>query len=353
MMRVASARPIGPESGNIIWGSSTQVLTNSQSGIHPAKAANIQFTVVQEALKSIEFKVPERDINEQNKVVKFMGAHDSLEHFMTRPLLSQGSLLGLTIPRPLDHLKMSPLDMRLYEVLAVRYLYPEVRFIHAISQKMASKMASDGFLISRNERLLSQEECFADKNFTESCLYEKALKPVVSQIIEEVNTEHESDLVADVIYEQTLALIEKGGSNSVVYWEAYAIEAAESYEKTKTLGEMLLTCVNYPRRFFSWQLIGIGRCDRALKDELAQKGIRSEKIVSAVINNVVMNRFSPLQKALVSLSEDVLDRGIFCFSEECVEKKIRKRLDEWSMAGELTSEEKLKLTKALSIWWVD
>lgn len=353
MMRVASARPIGPESGNIIWSDNKVTTASLDSGLQNVSATNIQFSLVKEALRTVEFRAPQRDEREEKKVIKMMATHDSLEHFMTRPLLSQGSLLGLTIPMPFSHVKMSPLEKRLYEVLAVRYLYPEVRFIHALSQRMANKMASDGFLISRQRRVSAQEVCFEAKNYTEKCLYENALRPVIKEIVEEVNREYEGDLSSGAIYEQTLALIEKGGASSVVYWEAYSIEAAESYEMSKSLGELLISCVNYPRRFFSWQLIGIGRCDRAIKDELVQSGVRSEVVIDTIVKNVVMNSFSPLQKALVSLSEDILNRGVFCFSDDCIERKVLSRVNEWSFASELSSEERKRLSKAIATWWVE
>lgn len=347
MVRVVSARPLGPESGNIIWSDETPSHAVQKLSV---TIGDVEFSAIGHALKDLEFQAPRRNEAEQDRIQEIIAIHDSLEHLIARPMLSQGNSLGLSVPRP--NFEFNSLEKRLYEVLAVRYLYPEVRLIHALSQILAQKLGRDGFLIGREERLELQKDCFAQNQFSEECLYENGFKPLILNAVESVNNEHEASLKPEGIYQQVLGLLEKGGQQSVVYWDAFAADAAGVYAEKQSIGDLLVSCVSYPRRFFAWQLVGPGRCDEAIKERLAKEGVKSKVLVSEILNRI-MNPFSELQMALVSLSEEILNRGVLCFSDACVERKIDERISQWSYASELSASEKKALVKALAMWWLE
>ncbi len=349
MVRVVLARPLGPEAGNVMF--SDGALSTMSAKIQSLADEAIHFSEVQGALAKLEYRPTRGDENEQKRFIELMARHDSLEHFITRPMLSRGNLLGLSVPSPRTFKReFNSLEERLYEVLAIRYLYPEVRLIHGLSQRLANKLGRDSYILNRSQRLSAQKSCFSQDNYSEKCLYENGLKPVILAAVAAMNEEHDAKISGKAVYEEVLALIEKGGDESVVYKSAFVTDAANDYIEKVRLPETLMTCVNYPRSFFTWQLVSAGRCDVALEEELEQKGIQSEKVRAKIIRNLT-NGFSPLQLALVSLSEEVLNRGVFCMSDSCVVRKLRDRLNEWSSSHHFNSRELDELSEVLATWW--
>ena len=313
------------------------------------------FSRIDLALEYVERVSTNNDEEEHVKVLSLIDKFSSLEELMRGSLIisfrPQGALKW-SLPAP--EVNLSNKDRLVFQALATRYLYPEVRLVEALSVAIDNRVQEIGFLIGRQERKAAQKLCLEQKTMTEDCVLTEALKDVAKELSETVANEHDSQLPAEQLAQALKQLIEKSQSQSAFYREAFYGDTAKLFFDRVSAKSLVKVCLDYPQNFFAWELIGKKRCGKAIESHL-KKGVpfKVDAAVGELIVKELSNPFSEFQMMMVSLSEEVLNRGVFCYKSSCVERKLIERLNEWSFGSRFNGLEKTQMAVTLSKYWLE
>ena len=315
------------------------------------------FAKIDRALKALTHIETENDHREHQKVLQLLDKFSSLEELMRGSLTVKFSPLrnlGWSLPAP--EVNLEGKDKLVFEAIATRYLYPEVRLVEAISEAINDKVNNYGFVVSKSQRKAAQEICRSQKDLTESCLLKHAIELVSKDISEQVALDYQSEIPAPMLSEALLHLIDKGGATSVYYRDAFYGEVSSDFLKTKSTFSLIEVCLTVGESFFAWELVGEKHCSKALEKYLsdeAQVGVKLDSQVQAKVIKEFFNPFSEFQILMVSLSEDILNRGVLCYSQSCKRRKVLERLSEWSYANRFSNSQKRRLATLISKNWLE
>lgn len=319
------------------------------------------FSKIQQALNKIQLVSISDDQREHQRVFGLLKTFSSLEELMRGSLtLSWGSPLGrLGWSLPPTQISLGPKDESVFKALAIRYLYPEVRLVEALSEGLMQRVQKHGFVISRQQRVVAQNECLIQSDYTLDCVLNLSLKPVAAQLSEMVSQELGSTLPPQQLATELKSLIEQGGAQSALYVDAFVTSQSQQFLKSISTHELMMACLDGSESFFAWQIIGKRFCGTLFDErvfsnrESSVNKITIDPEVAQVVKDDLFNPFSELQILMVSLSEEVLNRGVLCRTASCKQRKVFGRLQEWTYKGRFTTKQKRDLAKAITKNWLE
>lgn len=284
------------------------------------------------------------------KVSLLISQYPTFESFLRGPLRFQ----NLTIPEP--KVSLTPKERRVYEVLAQATLYPETKALSEIIEAFRTKVESDGHIINLSERAPLQRECFKVGDYSLRCLYERAVEPKVQQLVgQSLGGEFSPHNQAiDIVSKEILKLILKRSSFLVMNHDSVMADSSHHWVARQSQVKLLLKCIQYPESFYVHELISQTRCRKALEEHLVKSSL--EKKAQSEIIEILFNPYGPFKRLVMSLSEELLNKGVLCFSTDsysCKYKRLNKRFDDWSQRGLFNSRERLLLIQGLSKNWIE
>lgn len=320
------------------------------------EAGPYDFTRIDLALKTIPVISITDESEEHDRVFALLDKFSSLEELMrgSLALIWNSSLgdLGWSLPRP--EITLSTKDRFVFNAIATRYLYPEVRLVEALSGLVSDRVERNGFLISRSEREAAQEQCQQQKDYTIKCVLKISVKAVAEEFSADLNKDYGSSLPAIKLERKLRQLIARGGSQSALYRDAFVADTTRNLVKLNRPFDLMMSCFDNVKGFFNWQIVGKRLCGPVIEEKYqSASDLVVDPEVAQVIINDIFNPFSRFQIYMVSLSEEVLNRGVFCRTQSCKERKLHERLDEWSYAGSFSKEQKRQLAKTMASKWLE
>jgi hypothetical protein len=304
------------------------------------------FSGLKTALEGIPMRVISGDRQENLKVLSILKSYDSFEEFLRGPIPKT----VFNIPR--SKVPLNKFEYQVYRVLAVQYLHPEYRLVFELSHLVNEQVAAGGWFISHFERGKAQDHCFKKNDFSEDCLLNIAFTPVIKEFVEKVNLKYASQLDLEDVTKEVLRLTKKKKSNSLYYREGFIADGAHFYQNKFSSGFHISLCISHPVSFRTWELIGSNRCEKVFKKHFEEQLIMDEAVQSRVLK-YLFDPYSYYQLAMVSLTEDVLNRGLICYSNDCVRRKISERIEEWNYRSLLNNAQRRRIIYKISILWLE
>lgn len=302
------------------------------------------FSSVRLALSDIPTRQITGDARESRSVLSIIKSYGSFEEIIRGPIPKD----TLIIPEPL--IPLTGLEQEVYRVLAVQYLYPEYRLVFEIGRLIHERVRKNGWFIDQVERAKAQDYCFKRKNLSQSCLLEQAFNPAIEAIIDSVNELYNAGLESKMVRKEIVNLINRKGADSVYFREGFIADGAHYYQAKYNTGFHISLCLTYPKRFYAWELVGRARCEGAFKSHFEEKFSMDKSIQIRVLKHL-FDPYSYFQLSMVSLSEEVLDRGVLCYNRSCVNRKITERMNEWTYRDLLDSAELRRVIHKISELW--
>lgn len=306
------------------------------------------YSKVQLALQPVS-KIDPASIDEEalgEKVVGLLKSYPTFEAFLRGPVRAE----NLGVPRPI--LPLSPRERVVYNILAQKRLYPEVRTLSEVIEVFRDEIENQDYLLSLKERGEAQKKCFARSDYSFECTLTAGLEDKVSELVSlglKGNTQHRGK---EAISRALMNLILSKESPTVTSKEAFLSDSAHHWLNKRTVGDYLLLCIDHPKTFKTYELMGRTRCQEALGSLLEKEGVEEE--AKRDVFSALFNPYGVFKLMLDSLSETVMKRNIYCFSDSdqvCRRRKIAKRIEDWPYQGELSSRQIDRLVKAIALYW--
>jgi hypothetical protein len=329
---------------------SAQTVTNNVA-LNEGNLGVFGYSKVQLSLQPVS-KIDPASIGELalgEKVKELLGTYSTFESFLRGPVRAG----ALSVPRPV--IPLTAKERRVYDVLAQKRMYPEVKVLSEIIEMFREEVKSQDYLLSLKERGSAQKECFAQGDYSYECTLKVGLEDKVTHLITTVIFKGSQDHQGlDSIKDGIMSLILKKVSPTVASKEAFLSDSAHHWLSRRTLGEYLVSCVTLPKSFQTYELIGSSRCRESIGNLIEEEGLEPE--AKRDVFSTLFNPYGVFKLMLASLSETVLDKGIFCFSDNdqtCRRRKVRKRLEEWPYLKELTERQRETLIRSISLYWLE
>lgn len=279
------------------------------------------------------------------KVVRLINSYDSFAQFLRGTPFSN----ELIVPKPT--VTMSPRELKLYNSMARKRLYPEVRVVDSLRKSFIRlKKRKKDFLLKGSEIKKAQDECFEEKDYTYNCTLKKGLEESIYKIV--------SDTLKDEFNQEDYRKISKTFENVIIRNSGATVINSHAFERdvinhwtdNNSIGQLIVECITLSDSFSSYLGSLEKQCKNFLEVEINNERM-DENLKVKIYNDIELSFVYGIQ----TFHEEVLEKKLgWCFSRKkyrCKRNRISSRLEEWPHYDEISPNDINKLVNYLMENW--